>query len=697
MGAFALIDSGGQGITIGMTSRALLRLPHLPLLLGLGAARLAHARRRGGFDLYVGWGGRRSGRAARDLAARDNAPFLLLEDGFLRSVAPGRGAAPALSLVADDRGVHYQADTPSRLEALVADCVADAALTARADRLIAALRAARISKYNDHDDAAGRAVLAAIPERPVLVVDQAAGDVSIAGAGADPGDFRRMLEAAFDEAEGTGVVVKCHPETVSGAKKGHLAALARRWGATVVDRPVNPWLLLERAGAVYTVSSQLGLEALMADVPVRCFGTAFYAGWGLTRDERACRRRAGVRPSPAALVAASHLAYSRYLDPFGPSLGTAEETIRLLSLWREQHAADRDLGEFAGVAAWKRRTVARAFPGARRARFHASRSVALMAARRSGRALVCWGGRADAALQAKARRRGVALCRIEDGFLRSVGLGAECHQPLSLVIDRRGIHYDAGRPSDLEALLNETDFDAALLARAGELIRRLTAHRLTKYSPAAGAVRLPDPPSDRPVILVPGQVDSDASLRHGAPGGQGMEAMLAAVRAAEPDAFIVFKPHPDVVAGHRRGLSDPARILAHADAVAPDAAIADLIAACDAVHALTSLTGFEALLRGKPVTCHGLPFYAGWGLTRDRLACPRRTRRLTLEALVAGALIVYPRYIDPVTGLTCPPEIAVSRLLERRQAVAAGAGEPLIVRLRRLQGRVRLGLGGTGW
>lgn len=78
---------------------------------------------------------------------------------------------------------------------------------------------------------------------------------------------------------------------------------------------------------------------------------------------------------------------------------------------------------------------------------------------------------------------------------------------------------------------------------------------------------------------------------------------------------------------------------------------------------MTSLLGFEALLRGRAVTCLGLPFYAGWGLTRDICRPPaRRRRHVPLEGLVHAALIEYPRYFDPVTGRPCPVEIAVARL-----------------------------------
>ena len=95
--------------------------------------------------------------------------------------------------------------------------------------------------------------------------------------------------------------------------------------------------------------------------------------------------------------------------------------------------------------------------------------------------------------------------------------------------------------------------------------------------------------------------------------------------------------------------------------------MAALLETVDAVHVLTSLAGFEALMRGRDVTCHGVPFYAGWGLTRDLGAVPdRRTRTLTLDALIAGVLILYPRYLDPITGLPCPPEVLVGRMATRR-------------------------------
>lgn len=157
------------------------------------------------------------------------------------------------------------------------------------------------------------------------------------------------------------------------------------------------------------------------------------------------------------------------------------------------------------------------------------------------------------------------------------------------------------------------------------------------------------------------------------------------VRERAPDAYILYKPHPDVEAGHRRGAIPDAQALRHADRIVADAPIAALLSMVDEVHVNSSLAGFEALLRGRAVTTYGVPFYSGWGLTTDLGPVPaRRNARRTLDELVAAALLIYPRYLDPVSGLPCPAETAVSRLCSTSAASDASA----IVGVRRLQGKV---------
>jgi capsular polysaccharide export protein len=278
----------------------------------------------------------------------------------------------------------------------------------------------------------------------------------------------------------------------------------------------------------------------------------------------------------------------------------------------------------------------------------------------AGSTVLLWGSN----LLAQGCEGNIDVVRVEDGFLRSVGLGAEFAQPLSWVMDGRGIHYDATRPSDLEHLLQTERWSAALLERAAFLRERLVASGITKYSVGHAAWKRPS--RSMHVILVPGQVESDASLRFGAPDLHTNIELLRAVRLAHPDSHLVYKPHPDVVARLRVQGVGEAQAKSFCDEVVTDVAMGELLKQVDEVHVLTSLTGFEALLRHKEVVCYGLPFYAGWGLTRDVLPIARRTRRLTLDELVAGTLICYPGYVSRSDGRSSTPERALDELLAWR-------------------------------
>lgn len=283
-----------------------------------------------------------------------------------------------------------------------------------------------------------------------------------------------------------------------------------------------------------------------------------------------------------------------------------------------------------------------------------------------GAALAVWGYRPIPGRLAD----GVRVLRLEDGFLRSVGLGADLIRPASWVVDGRGMYYDARRPSDLEVILAERVFPPALLERARRLREAIVAGGFTKYNLGGGAWRRPA--GARHVILVPGQVESDASLAYGAPALRTNIALLRAVRAANPGAYVLYKPHPDVVAGLRAPGKGEEAASELADELVGHSSMAALLPLVDEVQVLTSLAGFEALLRGIPVTCHGQPFYCGWGLTRDLVPLDRRSRRLSLDELVAGTLILYPRYASLETGRPTTPEQVLAELRARRERMGAG-------------------------
>lgn len=618
--------------------RAMLRAAGYSLHLGLPGPE----------DRVVVWG--RSPYAARGeaVAARRGVGLVRLEDAFLRSVRPGRarGAGGPLGLFIDPFGVHFDAATPSLLERLLArEPLDDTALLDRARDGIARLKALQLSKYNDFDETLP-------PPAPgyVLVIDQIRGDASIAHGGATAASFREMLAVAQIENPGARIVIKTHPETRAGLRPGHYGPAQEDARTTLLTDPVAPWALLDGAIAVYTVSSLLGYEAILAGHRPRVFGQPFYAGWGLSVDENPVPRR-HRRLTRAQIFAVSHILAPTWVDPCRGRICRFEEAVDQLEAEVRAFRADRAGHVATGMRLWKRRPLQQFFGREKPLRFVDPPDRAAAVAQASGRSLLLWAGKEPPGF-------GPPALRVEDGFLRSKGLGADLVPPLSLVTDARGIYFDPTRPSDLEDLISRPPPPGGL-ARAERLIAALRRDKVSKYNLDG---RTPDLPQGYR-ILVPGQVEDDASIRLGAGKTCTNLALLAQTRALNPKAIILFKPHPDVEAGLRPGALPEAEALRHADLVLHKSNPVALIEAVDEVWTMTSLLGFVALLRGKKVTVTGAPFYAGWGLTRDLGPVPdRRKARPTLAQMVHAALIAYPRYLDPVTRRPCPPEVVIDRL-----------------------------------
>ncbi len=280
-----------------------------------------------------------------------------------------------------------------------------------------------------------------------------------------------------------------------------------------------------------------------------------------------------------------------------------------------------------------------------------------------------WGFKHPPFLKKFCRLFGIPFYHVEDGFVRSVSLGAHKAAPASLIIDRRTTHYDARNPSDLERTLQTYDFaaDKALMERADKCIRMLLDLRISKYNMGKRVdIDALFGPRTRKRILVIGQVETDAAMVFGCERPMTNNDLVRLAASENPDAQIIYKPHPEVLHGTRAGVSDPAEVSHLCVVLNEDVTPADALDGADHVYTITSLMGFEALLRGIPVTCVGLPFYAGWGATDDRQACARRTRRLSAREIFAAAYLLCSRYFDPVTGERADLEAIIHRLSEMR-------------------------------
>lgn len=600
----------------------------------------------GAEDLIAVWGRSPTSARGEGVSTHTGAQLVHIEDAFIRSVKTGRDGARPLGLTIDHRRPYFDSSGPSDLEHMLATApLDDAALLGRAKYAMEQMRHLHISKYNAYD------LDAALPAPGyVLVIDQTRRDASIKYGGADANSFREMLVFAQEEHRGRPIVIKTHPETIAGHRDGHFTS--DDLGPTMMlwDQPVSPHALLEGAVAVYTVSSGMGFEAIMAGHKPIVFGQPFYAGWGLSDDRQPIdrRRRSLTRTQ---LFAGAMMLYPKWYDPYRDRLCEVEDVLATISAearaWRE----DRHGITAGAMRLWKRKPIQDFFGSA-------GGKVTFSNTATPQTPHLIW-----ASSGAGTSETDIPAIRVEDGFLRSRGLGADLIAPLSLVKDDLGIYYNPAGPSRLEALIAQsTALPDYAIARADRLRRQIIRARVTKYNLALEKMAFEA--HGQKVVLIPGQVEDDASISAGATDVATNEALITAARHDFPDAFLIYRPHPDVMAGLR-----PGSVMAPQVDLVSTGDLSDLLDNVDHVVTMTSLLGFEALLRDIPVTCYGAPFYAGWGLTQDRGPMPqtalaRRQARPTLDQITHACLIDYPRYFDPVTRRPAPVERIVERLAD---------------------------------
>ena len=280
--------------------------------------------------------------------------------------------------------------------------------------------------------------------------------------------------------------------------------------------------------------------------------------------------------------------------------------------------------------------------------------------------LISWASKDQSEAVKIAKKWGGGIWYVEDGFIRSSGLGSDLTAPASIVLDKTGIYYDPSKASDLETILQTKTFSESDLKRAELLKDSLIENELSKYNLGLSFAKdsLTLKPNQK-IILIPGQVEDDASIKKGCVDVNTNTALIELVRKNNPDDYLIYKPHPDIVSGNRVGKVEKSVTDSHCDLVLLDASITDCLMVVDEVHTMTSLVGFEALMRDLKVVCYGLPFYSGWGLAHDFHKVERRTRKLKLNELIHATLIDYPLYMDWQTNALTSPEVVVEQLSQQ--------------------------------
>lgn len=589
-----------------------------------------------------GWGNKFSGKRAQLLANIFNFGYELKEDGFIAYIERN---GYKLSTVSDRHSVYYQASKNSNLVDLIISKLTPMEAMS-CERLITSYKQNTVSKYNSEREFKGT-----IPGKYILLVDQVYGDLSVKYGSSGVNSFRNMLDDALNKFPDHKILIKVHPDVYSRKKRGYfdLKKIIKNPRIQIIAENCHPTRLIQNADSVYTVTSQIGFEALIYGKPVKCFGAPFYSGWGLTEDVLpSAGRRENV--SLEQLVYAVLVKYPKYRDPETGERTTADKIVEYVGFQRMMRFRFPEKIYAYGFSKWKQ-PILKSFTQGSEVIF--IKQLSKMPCRAT---LLVWGskelGRIDLSIN---------VVRVEDGFLRSVGLGGELIRPQSWVFDQVGIYYDSRKPSQLENLLNVKRFEKSELNQADRLIQIINDNKISKYNLGDSDFSIDS--CGEEIALVIGQVEGDASIRFSTTKINTNLKLLKIVRANFPNAYIVYKPHPDIVAGIRRkGVHSNLEKEFYDYKVESGDAIT-LFDSVDTVHTMTSLTGFEALIRKKKVYTYGKPFYAGWGLTNDLMNFKSRSRVLSLSKLVYGALVCYPSYISSNSKMYSSPESVIGEII----------------------------------
>ncbi len=613
---------------------------------------------------FKGWGRKKTGKFATYCYEKFGGELILLEDGFIRSIDLGVNNSLSFSVVKDDIGIYYDATVASKLENILNsyNFKTDSKLMNDAKKAIEMIVNNNISKYNSSSMKISNNFLN--DKFKVLVIAQTEADASLHYGMLDDYTTEDMIKAAIDENPNADIYLKIHPDVLIGKKTSDIDIENIKEICIVIEEDVNPIILLKQFNKVYTKTSQMGFEALLLGCECVCFGMPFYAGWGITDDRSVCNRRKR-NLTIEEIFAASYILYTEYNNPYSKRKSDIFDVITTIIKYRQRDKKLKTDGYFFGFSLWKHAFIKPFFKNLNNINFINPTSSknyldsAIEKGLNSKSRIYIWGKKNFNRIEDYAYKNNIELYRVEDGFIRSVGLGSDLTQPYSLIIDRRGIYFDPNQESDLEYLLNYYNFTTDELSRARKLRLYLKEKKLSKYNNYSDVNIII--PKDKKIVLVPGQVEDDASIYFGANGMTNLE-LLQHARKNAKDAYIIFKPHPDVLAGNRVGNILKEDALKFCDIIVTDVSLDSVLLLCNEVHTMTSLVGFEALMRGIKVYTYGLPFYAGWGLSKDSKVCKRRKRILNIDELTAATLILYPYYIEHNSRELCEVEIVLKDL-----------------------------------
>ena len=268
---------------------------------------------------------------------------------------------------------------------------------------------------------------------------------------------------------------------------------------------------------------------------------------------------------------------------------------------------------------------------------------------------------------------GIPLILTEEGFIRSIVPSDDARAALkyraghALIFDEGGLYLNASSPSVIESLLNsEWEMTPREKTRAEGLMDFIIKHRLSKYNCQPIKENFSVGRANAPKVLIIDQSYQDKSITLGMASENTFNEMLKAALSENPDADVIIKSHPSgniYGTGYFSQVTNSGRVYLLTEPINP----ISLLQQVDKVYVCTSQMGFEAMMCGKETHVFGMPFYAGWGASKDRQKCPRRVKKRSVAEIFFAAYVMCTTYVSYETNAVCEIEQAIDELLQLRE------------------------------
>lgn len=606
----------------------------------------------------LGWGYKKSTKRIESGCEK----ILRLEDGYIRSIGLGTKDEKSWSLIKNEVP-YYDSRRANDLELLLMKTFLNDSQLKESREIIEKLKEYKITKYNISKES--NKALKENAKKRILIIEQVPGDYSLIYGAKKIYKTEEIIKELKEKYPDYEIDIKEHPENKIKNKEVYD-------GINIIKEHTNIHDLIGNYEIIVTRTSQVGFEALLHDKKVICYGTPFYAGWGLTIDkdiENDALKRRTRELSIEELVYISMVKNTEYRHPGTKELVSLKETIEYLNDYRKIELENEGKIYCINFSKWKYEFIEDFLKS------NFENTIEMIEKGREkdifkkdivNSKIYHWGYDVPKDIIDFVETKKIKLVIVEDGFLRSKDIGAKKTTPISMVFDDLGIYFVPQKESRLESYINTIELSEEQINKAKKIKAEIIDSGVSKYN-NANHKDIVFNNNDKKIILIPGQVDDDASVRFGSNMSLDNEKLIKLVRKENPEAYIVYKPHPDVMAKKRIGeINNKLLEDSIIDEIIVSVSLSSCLKVIDEVHTITSLSGFEALIYNKKVVCYGAPFYAGWGLTIDKdignEAFKRRNKKISIDELFYFSYIKYPRYYNKEYSYWTTPEYAIKKL-----------------------------------